>query len=322
MPTGRAAPLSLGPGALVGAGDSPPPAEDASPSRRRPPPKLSLTGSVAELSLSPAGETWTPAAGRACIVLDFDLTLASIHVYKELRKLGFGAQPSELGQDMIFGGATRHSMLVNFLTSMRQRRCHVAVLTNNSEDTVVECLRLGGLLQFVDQVISVDPSSTKGRDFSRLRPPGVSRWVFADDDTRNIRSVERETRRRVPCVLVEGGCGLQARHLAAIEEAAFPPQFNQTCGSDLSKQPSEGVANLSLQSVRASEGSGGDDSDHDRTVASPATAESLGATVHRALSTFYVPPEEDGASPQDPETAAAAAAIAEIELAQSVNADE
>eukprot|EP00756_Hemistasia_phaeocysticola_P035928 Hpha_TRINITY_DN16611_c6_g2::TRINITY_DN16611_c6_g2_i1::g.179690::m.179690 len=230
---------------------------DVSSPRKRAKPKLMLTNSMVDTALSP-GETWTPAPGRVCVVLDFDLTLARIHVYKELRKVGFGATPGMLGVEEIFGGSQRFGMMQKFLERLHARRAYVAVLTNNSEEVVLECLALGGLSKMVDLVISVNPSSTKGRDFSRLRPPGVTRWVFADDDSRNIRSVERETRRRVPCIQVDGGEGLQQRHIDAIEAAAFPPQF--TLGSEAGIVAA--AANASNNSLVGTVKSIGTDSDY------------------------------------------------------------
>eukprot|EP01062_Namystynia_karyoxenos_P022689 TRINITY_DN18718_c0_g1_i1.p1 TRINITY_DN18718_c0_g1~~TRINITY_DN18718_c0_g1_i1.p1 ORF type:complete len:340 (+),score=59.19 TRINITY_DN18718_c0_g1_i1:97-1020(+) len=191
--------------------------------RRRSPPKLAMQSEAELLSSHASGiaESWTPAPGRPCIVLDFDLTIAQCHVYKELRKRGMFAKPSELGTEFIFGDAERRATLGSFFNRMRAMGAYIAVLTNNSEEVVSECLKLGGLAHAVDQLISVDPCSTKGKDFSLLRPPGVTRWVFADDDLRNIRSVERETRGRVPCILVDGGKGMQPQHLAAVEDGAF-----------------------------------------------------------------------------------------------------
>jgi len=238
--------------------------DDASP-RKRNKPKLLLTNSMVETALSP-GETWTPAPGRVCVVLDFDLTLAQIHVYKALRKLGFGAHPGMLGAEKIFGDAQRFEMIQKFLERLRGRRAYIAVLTNNSEEVVQECLQLAELQKLVDMVISVNPSSTKGRDFSRLRPPGVTRWVFADDDSRNIRSVERETRRRVPCIKVDGGQGLQQHHIDTIEAAAFPPQFTSSRLSDCD------VGHTSSRSLIAAKTNSEKDSD-DRPGSGPCSPE-------------------------------------------------
>eukprot|EP01062_Namystynia_karyoxenos_P001363 TRINITY_DN10466_c0_g1_i1.p1 TRINITY_DN10466_c0_g1~~TRINITY_DN10466_c0_g1_i1.p1 ORF type:complete len:414 (+),score=63.24 TRINITY_DN10466_c0_g1_i1:105-1244(+) len=302
-----------------------------SPGRRRgvPPPQLTTacapTPPDASISPGDSGAAWTPSAaegGRVCVVLDFDLTLARVHVYKELCRLGFGSQPSELGKEKIFGNEERISMLTAFLTRLRGRQCHITVLTNNTEQAVCECLEIGGLSHFVDEVVTVDPCSTKGRDMKRLRPPGVTRWVFADDDVQNIRSVERETMQRVPCILVDGGQGLQPRHIAAIEQAAFPthdfgtlaskwgslgqlpaisPTFGQrtsTCGQSRGGQTPEAVPrsgpasriSMGSRSPRRTSTSASHCMDcHDE------FGESLGQTLHRAVSLVAkTPAEEEG----------------------------
>eukprot|EP01062_Namystynia_karyoxenos_P069447 TRINITY_DN64942_c0_g1_i1.p1 TRINITY_DN64942_c0_g1~~TRINITY_DN64942_c0_g1_i1.p1 ORF type:complete len:432 (+),score=60.83 TRINITY_DN64942_c0_g1_i1:98-1297(+) len=174
----------------------------------------------ASSSESPA-TPWTPGPGRVCVVLDFDLTLAACHVHKELRRTGFMARPQALGLELIFGSAGRQEMIRDFLKRLRSLDAYVAVLTNNSEDIVRECLELGGYAEFVHEVLVAERD--KGSDMRKLRPPGVARWIFVDDDMRNIRSVQHATRQRVPCVHIDGGSGMQQHHIDRVEQLLTNP---------------------------------------------------------------------------------------------------
>eukprot|EP01065_Artemidia_motanka_P020625 TRINITY_DN24682_c1_g1_i1.p1 TRINITY_DN24682_c1_g1~~TRINITY_DN24682_c1_g1_i1.p1 ORF type:complete len:305 (+),score=12.61 TRINITY_DN24682_c1_g1_i1:573-1487(+) len=186
-------------------------------SLRRDFPGLRLDESQRSLESS-ACTVWTPAPGRVCVVLDFDLTMAACHVHKELRRLGFGYEPTSLGRSQIFGPPERQKALREFLLRLKSLKVHIAVLTNNSEAVVRSCLQIGGLDDLVDDIVAVEQD--KGRDIRKLRPAGITQWVFVDDEIRNIRSVLGATRERVPCVLVDGGCGLQQRHMDQVIKLA------------------------------------------------------------------------------------------------------
>eukprot|EP01059_Diplonema_ambulator_P014569 TRINITY_DN25491_c0_g1_i1.p2 TRINITY_DN25491_c0_g1~~TRINITY_DN25491_c0_g1_i1.p2 ORF type:complete len:206 (+),score=24.81 TRINITY_DN25491_c0_g1_i1:240-857(+) len=157
------------------------------------------------------------------IVMDFDLTITSVHVWNTLARTGeitANRIPGDLGVDYIFGGPARLGELERFFTTLHSRGAQVMILTNNYRDVVEKCLREANLDRFVPDIIGREQPGTKGQIVSSLREKlkatNKGLWMFVDDDPHNVRNVHLATQGTVATLHVDGGSGMQMQHLQKI----------------------------------------------------------------------------------------------------------
>eukprot|EP01060_Flectonema_neradi_P013174 TRINITY_DN1994_c0_g3_i1.p1 TRINITY_DN1994_c0_g3~~TRINITY_DN1994_c0_g3_i1.p1 ORF type:complete len:213 (+),score=18.98 TRINITY_DN1994_c0_g3_i1:42-680(+) len=165
---------------------------------------------------------------QALIVVDFDLTISSLHVWNTLARTGSchissDRIPNDLSTEVIFGGADRLSQLSDFLSTLTSRGAQLLILTNNHSDVVRKCMALSGLDRYVPDVIGRDKPGTKGQIVAELREriKGNTKWIFVDDDPANVRSVSSSTQGQVATLTIEGGSGMQKAHFQKVISMAF-----------------------------------------------------------------------------------------------------
>ncbi|KAJ9456047.1 hypothetical protein DIPPA_10876 [Diplonema papillatum] len=168
----------------------------------------------------------TPA--RASVVLDFDLTVSSVHVWSTLSRTGTGRIsadriPSDLPIHDIFGGPARLQELQTFFEQLTGSGAQLIILTNNYRDVVLKCLQQAALDRFIPDVIGREKPGSKGQIVAELRERlnvKSGKWVFVDDDPFNVKSVNAATKGEVVTLTVEGGSGMQMRHFKKVVSLA------------------------------------------------------------------------------------------------------
>ena len=156
--------------------------------------------------------------GAPVMVLDFDMTLTCLHCGKtQLTEKELGSLTPEMVFDSPPG---RLRSLQNFLSDLKHEvGCEIIILTLNTHNVVLHCLRLGGLDGFVTEVISCN-SRSKGKKLveicNRYTP---CRLVFADDDRKNIADAKANII-NASILPLSSGSGLQPRHLEWLYYAA------------------------------------------------------------------------------------------------------
>ena len=89
-------------------------------------------------------EVFGRGKASAYVVMDFDLTLSSIHVWNWLSHSGKVTPdriPRELAVDDIYGGAERLKELETFFQHLAANSVQVIILTNNYREVVAKCLK-------------------------------------------------------------------------------------------------------------------------------------------------------------------------------------
>ena len=156
--------------------------------------------------------------GPPLVVLDFDLTLTSVHCGK--RKMGV-EECVQMGAAAIFDTPPgRLRSIETFLSDLStDTAATVVVLTLNTRDVVQACLNIAGLAQYVDKIISCSSGKKGERVMQLVNELAPIRVVFADDDERNTQDVKQYVTNG--CVLlVSGTQGLQPRHMEWLFYAA------------------------------------------------------------------------------------------------------
>eukprot|EP01064_Diplonema_japonicum_P011875 TRINITY_DN19320_c0_g1_i1.p1 TRINITY_DN19320_c0_g1~~TRINITY_DN19320_c0_g1_i1.p1 ORF type:complete len:202 (+),score=23.52 TRINITY_DN19320_c0_g1_i1:1-606(+) len=160
----------------------------------------------------------------ACsIVMDFDLTISSIHVWNTLARTGdisAGRIPRDLSPEQIFGGRSRLRELEGLFSALEAKGVQICILTNNYSDVVQKCMEAANLDRFVPDIIGREQPGTKGQIVARLRDSlsasAQDQWIFVDDDPHNVRNVHLATQGGVVTVLIDGGLGMQRDHFQKI----------------------------------------------------------------------------------------------------------
>eukprot|EP00756_Hemistasia_phaeocysticola_P008741 Hpha_TRINITY_DN14713_c0_g3::TRINITY_DN14713_c0_g3_i1::g.103084::m.103084 len=165
----------------------------------------------------------------AVLVLDFDLTISSTHVWYTLGRSGTGrieaARVPELSTELLYGREDRRDLLGALFTDLRAAGVLMLVLTNNYQAVVESCLRRTDYLRHFTAVIGRERPGTKGQIVVDLRSQNrrcTGPWVFVDDDVHNVRSVEIANQGKVHCLHVDGESGMMDRHMSALRRLLIP----------------------------------------------------------------------------------------------------
>ena len=89
-------------------------------------------------------------AASTLLVLDFDCTLAALHMYALYRtREGAAARAADSAAffSKIFGGPERIAKLQTFLRSVRSKGVHVAVVSNGLEEEIGAALASAGIAE-------------------------------------------------------------------------------------------------------------------------------------------------------------------------------
>eukprot|EP01063_Lacrimia_lanifica_P039867 TRINITY_DN8872_c0_g1_i1.p2 TRINITY_DN8872_c0_g1~~TRINITY_DN8872_c0_g1_i1.p2 ORF type:complete len:215 (+),score=73.14 TRINITY_DN8872_c0_g1_i1:107-751(+) len=171
----------------------------------------------AKSALRKVGGRTVAGEGPPLVILDFDLTLTSMHCGK-----GSPPNPRKTGVGPIFNVPDgRLQSLRALLHDLKHKAgCKVFVMTYNSFSYVDECLRAADLKGFITGVVSC-PSANKGTQILQLcNKYTPSRLVFADDDMRNLDDVS-EAVCNAMLLHVTGGQGLQPLQMEWLYYAAI-----------------------------------------------------------------------------------------------------
>jgi len=145
-------------------------------------------------------------AASTLLVLDFDCTLAALHMYTLRRtREGAAARAADSAAffSKIFGGPERIAKLQAFLRSVRSKGVHVAIVSNGLEEEIGAALASAGIAELVDTVRGSESQASAGTAdkpayIARLcaergdATRDVTHVCFADDDRSNFPAAAAE----------------------------------------------------------------------------------------------------------------------------------